>query len=70
MTVVIADTSPINYLVLIVRFGTVVLPSTVYEELTAPGTPPMVRDWAAALPDWIHVREPQQVDQSAITGRR
>ena len=51
MTVVIADTSPINYLVLIKHvdileqlYQIVVMPSAVYAELTAAGTPPMVRE--------------------------
>jgi predicted nucleic acid-binding protein len=63
MTVVIADSSPLNYLTLIdsvdvlYRFyGTVVVPQQVIAELNDPAAPPEVRRWASSLPDWIDVR--------------
>jgi len=59
---VVADTGPLNYLIQIghvsvLRLLTdrVVLPSLVAEELCAEGAPVVVRDWAAALPDWVAV---------------
>ena len=72
MQLVIADTSPINYLLLIghidilpVLFGQVVLPETVKAELQHPKAPAVVRSWVAALPAWIEVR---QVAQGIVPG--
>ena len=60
---VIADTGPVNYLLLIghidilpTLFGPVILPSAVREELADIGTPRAVRDWIADPPSWIDVR--------------
>lgn len=60
---VIADTGPVNYLVLIGHvdilpklFGTVILPSAVRDELADIGSPPLVRDWITASPPWLDVR--------------
>jgi predicted nucleic acid-binding protein len=60
---VIADTGPVNYLVLIghidilpTLFGTVILPSAVRDELADIGSPPPVRDWIANPPSWLDVR--------------
>lgn len=60
---VIADTGPVNYLVLIghidilpTLFGTVILPSAVRDELADIGSPLMVRDWIADPPPWLDVR--------------
>jgi hypothetical protein len=51
---IIADTGPINYLVLIgsidllpILFENVILPSAVRAELTDPDAPPSVRNWIA-----------------------
>jgi predicted nucleic acid-binding protein len=61
---VIADTGPINYLVLIghidllsALFGKVILPSAVRTELIDPETPRSVRNWIADPPAWLEVRE-------------
>jgi predicted nucleic acid-binding protein len=55
--IVIADTSPLNYLVLIEEveilsrlFGIVIIPPAVFEELSDPETPTAVRDWIAKRP--------------------
>ncbi len=63
MTVVIADSSPLNYLTLIGSvdvlhrlYGTVIVPQQVITELTDPAAPHEVRVWALHLPDWIDVR--------------
>lgn len=62
---VIADTGPVNYLLLIGHidilprlFGTVILPSAVRDELADIGTPSPVRDWIADPPLWIDIRPP------------
>ncbi len=60
--VVIADTSPLNYLVLIQAievlprlYPRVVVPSPVLDELQHPDTPEAVKNWAVGLPPWIEV---------------
>jgi predicted nucleic acid-binding protein len=62
--IVVADTSPLNYLVLIGHvdvlhqlYGRVVMPAGVATELADPGSPPAVRSWANSLPDWLEVRQ-------------
>jgi predicted nucleic acid-binding protein len=61
--IVIADASPLNYLVLIGHvdilhqmYGRVVVPAGVLRELTAPGAPSSVQAWMNATPDWVEVR--------------
>lgn len=61
--IVISDTSPINYLILIEcvhvlpeLYGRVVIPEGVFEELQRPSTPESVREWIAGPPDWLEVR--------------
>ena len=61
---VIADTSPINYLLLIGQidilpalFEKVILPVAVWEELGHPKAPLAVNNWVAAPPAWIDVRQ-------------
>jgi predicted nucleic acid-binding protein len=64
MTVVVSDTSPLNYLVQIkcehllpALYGQVLIPTMVLRELENPGTPGIVRAWLTRLPVWIVVRE-------------
>ncbi len=73
MAVVIADTSPVNYLILIGEiellpslYGRIVLPDIVLRELRDPGTPAPVAIWAMALPDWIEV-VPAPADNTGIS---
>lgn len=68
MRTVVADTSPLNYLVLIdhasilpALFGTVVVPESVRRELLRPETPQPVSQWIAASPPWLEVK-PDIVD--------
>jgi predicted nucleic acid-binding protein len=60
---VIADTGPVNYLLLIghidvlpALFEKVILPSAVRDELSDPRTPASVRNWIADPPSWVDVR--------------
>jgi predicted nucleic acid-binding protein len=62
MLLVIADTSPLRYLVEIGQIGIlpklfekILIPSAVYEELRHPSTPTSVRTWAQVLPSWLEV---------------
>lgn len=64
MTVVVADTSPLNYLILIQAidvlprlYGAIVVPRQVLVEMIDPAAPDDVRTWATTLPSWIDVRE-------------
>ena len=66
--IVIADTSPLNYLRLIdavqvlpTLYGSVVIPEEVRQELLHPDTPEIVRAWAAKLPEWVIVQQPQSL---------
>lgn len=68
MRVVIADTSPINYLILTKDieilsklFERLILPSTVQQELSSSDAPPAVRSWIAAPPTWLEVMDTQDV---------
>jgi len=67
--IVIADTTPINYLILIdliqivsELFGQVVIPQAVLNELQSTQAPDKVRQWLAHRPEWLVVREVQQAD--------
>ena len=62
MRLVVADTSPINYLLLIEHidilpalFERVILPAMVKDELTHPKAPNVVRSWIAKPPAWIEI---------------
>ena len=77
MRLVIADTGPLNYLILIghidllpVLFEKVVLPTTVQSELASRKAPPFVRDWVADLPAWVEVREAplSQAEDASLNG--
>src|SRR5437868_4599871 len=64
--IVIADTSPLNYLILIQEieilrklYSGIIVPQTVYDELLRPATPNIVREWVSHLPEWIEVRAPR-----------
>jgi predicted nucleic acid-binding protein len=61
--IVVADTSPIRYLILTnfvevlpQLFQKILIPTAVAEELKHPRAPLEVKNWAAALPNWIEVR--------------
>ena len=61
--IVIADTTPLNYLVLIHEadllsrlFGQVLIPPAVFTELKDPETPSAVRARLANVPGWLQVQ--------------
>jgi predicted nucleic acid-binding protein len=63
--IVVADTSPINYLVLIGYefvlprlYGEVFIPYAVFMELNDRDTPEVVRNWMAEPPKWMGVEGP------------
>jgi|SRR5580704_12814832 predicted nucleic acid-binding protein len=60
--IVVADTSPINYLVLIGHieilpkiYGEVLVPQAVIDELQDRDAPTAVRDWLSAPPKWLRI---------------
>lgn len=73
--IVVSDTSPINYLVLIGEiellpqlFGQVIIPQAVLDELLKQGTPETVKNWANNHPDWLKVQNATLVDQTIALG--
>ena len=69
--IVVADTTPLNYLILIeaievlhALFGRVYAPPTVMQELSHPRGPQSVRAWASSPPEWLAVQEPTQIDET------
>lgn len=64
MTVVVADTSPVNYLLLIGEitilpqlYGQVLIPLEVLAELSDVDAPPEVLKWVRSRPSWLHTRQ-------------
>jgi predicted nucleic acid-binding protein len=69
--IVVADTGPLNYLILIKQaevlgtlFGTVVIPPAVENELIRAESPSIVRQWLQTRPAWLVARSPRQIDPS------
>jgi predicted nucleic acid-binding protein len=61
--IVVADTSPLNYLIQIQcehvlpqLYRAVIIPMGVIEELRSPKAPSAVKAWIERLPDWLEVR--------------
>lgn len=64
--IVVADTSPINYLIQIEQisvlsrlYGRILAPPAVFYELTHRAAPPEVRNWAATPPVWLEIVKPE-----------
>jgi predicted nucleic acid-binding protein len=60
--IVIADTTPLNHLILIEQidllqalYGRVIVPQAVLSELQAQATPPKVKAWISKRPHWLEV---------------
>src|SRR5579863_8290039 len=71
--IVVADTSPINYLILIGEieiltkmYGRVVIPRAVREELLRPSAPEMVRNWMSQMPVWLEVHTPLNAQDASL----
>jgi predicted nucleic acid-binding protein len=67
--IVVADTSPLNYLVLTgcenllpQLFGTILVPRGVIDELSDAKAPDIVRDWVAQPHDWLEIRLVSEID--------
>lgn len=62
--IVISDSSPLNYLVLIGQadllarlYGQVLIPPAVHAELQRQSTPTVVRQWIAQAPHWLKIQK-------------
>jgi predicted nucleic acid-binding protein len=71
--IVIADTSPLNYLVLLrhvevlrTLYGRVVIPEAVARELRSPKSPKLVSEWIGSAPEWLEVRQVAGTGDSAL----
>lgn len=61
--IVVADTSPINYLLLINQidllprlFQQIIIPDVVRDEMLDPDAPPILQEWIANPPSWLTVQ--------------
>ena len=75
MILVVADTSPLNYLVQIdgaellpALYGRVLIPAAVLAELSQPEAPPSVQRWLAGRPAWLEMREVEGPPSPALSG--
>ena len=73
MRLVVADTSPIFYLLSIGQiellprlFGKVFVPDAVYGELCHPTAPASLREWIAECPAWLDVIPVDPIDDVAL----
>ncbi len=76
MLLVVCDTSPVNYLVLIRHdhvlpklFDRVLAPPAVLAELRHKGAPANVRQWSDPAPSWLEVRAPAALISGLSLGR-
>jgi predicted nucleic acid-binding protein len=74
MPVIVSDTTPLNYLVLIEAvdilprlYTRVLIPPAVREELNQPNTPELVRSWLAQSPSWLEVVSPSLPPDPALS---
>jgi predicted nucleic acid-binding protein len=73
MRLVVADTSPVFYLLSIDHidllpqlFGKVFVPDAVHKELCHPSAPIIVREWACALPAWVEVKSVDPIEDATL----
>lgn len=69
--IVVSDTSPLNYLILIDEieflvklYRDIIVPPAVVDELSASGAPVPVRRWIDGMPAWLTMRQVNTVDAS------
>lgn len=72
--IVVSDTSPICYLVLIEAidllpqlYGQVIIPQAVCSELGASGAPPVLQEWINNPPAWLIVRSVEVVNDESLS---
>jgi len=74
MRVIVSDTSPIRYLVLIGSINVVerlytrvLIPEAVHVELQQPHTPEVVRTWITSAPNWVEVMPPPHPETISVS---
>ena len=72
--IVVADTSPLNYLIIIGQihllsclYTAVMIPPAVANELRQPDAPERVRTWISNPPGWLIIQEPASVSDPRLT---
>jgi predicted nucleic acid-binding protein len=72
--IVIADTTPVNYLILIgeqellpALFGQVIIPDAVFRELQAAVTPQQVQRWITNPPQWLEIRKTKATPDASLS---
>lgn len=75
MPLIVADTTPLNYLILIHAidflpnlYGRVLIPYAVRTELAHPSAPEVVRSWISNLPAWLEVHKVSEPFDRALAG--
>ena len=75
MILVVADTSPLNYLIQIhcqellpTLYQRVFVPTAVIRELAHIRAPAMVRAWLSNVPEWLEIREVQTPPDVTLAG--
>jgi predicted nucleic acid-binding protein len=70
MAVVVSDTTPLHYLILIGRdsvlqtlYGEIIVPPGVLQELSHTAAPQDISAWAKSPPSWLTVRTPQSIPE-------
>lgn len=73
---VVADTTPLNYLILIRQseilaslFEQVLIPQAVPNELRHPKAPEAVSHWLRSLPSWLVATTVQEIDETIMLGQ-
>jgi predicted nucleic acid-binding protein len=71
--IVIADATPLNYLILIEcseilprLFGRILIPRAVFDELSRVRAPESVRAWMAKPPDWLEIRKVRETSDADL----
>lgn len=74
--VVVADTTPLNYLIVIERahilpalFGAVLIPPEVLEELRHPKAHEAISRWLHTTPEWLRVTPVKHMDKTMLLGK-
>jgi predicted nucleic acid-binding protein len=69
--IVVSDTSPINYLLLINQidllprlFEQIVIPEAVKAEMCDPDAPPILQQWIADPPSWLTIQAVSTIDET------
>ena len=71
--IVVSNTSPINYLILIGHidllsklFQRIIIPQTVYNELSNAAALLLVQNWIDTLPDWLKIQPVNQASDAIV----